>query len=308
VAQGWNTEDWVSPWAHHVADDRRFMHLLLPALAAYVVAGIWVSELSLPEKLIPSRALEPPALIDVLLEPKSLPEPKQEEPPPVLKAEPEPVPANKVPVEAVVPRESHPTASREAAEVDELLSFADDLADMRDAIAVGDLERSSRSLRNADAAQVERSRLGASGSAGGMAGIETSKLRYSSGAVSTQAVERRETTRVASNISADESSTRHSDTGRSEESIRKTMDRNKGAVFAVYNRALRKNPGLRGTLTVQMIIEPSGDVASVKVLSSELSDPNLDSKLLTRIRMIAFGAEDVIRTTLNYSFNFMPFR
>ena len=86
------------------------------------------------------------------------------------------------------------------------------------------------------------------------------------------------------------------------------MDRSKGSMYAVYNRALRSNPNLRGTVTVRMVIEPSGKVTSVKLISSELDDTMLEQKLLARIKMISFGAEDVARTTLNYSFDFLPYQ
>ena len=95
--------------------------------------------------------------------------------------------------------------------------------------------------------------------------------------------------------------------GRSDEDIRKIMDRNKGAIFSIYNRALRKDPMLAGKMTVQMVIEPSGEVSSVKLLASELDDPTLEQKLLARIRMMMFGEKSVMSTTLNYSFDFLPY-
>ena len=58
---------------------------------------------------------------------------------------------------------------------------------------------------------------------------------------------------------------------------------------------------------MQMVIEPSGQVSGVKLLASELGDPTLEQKLLARIRMIVFGAKSVMSTTLNYSFEFLPY-
>jgi protein TonB len=94
---------------------------------------------------------------------------------------------------------------------------------------------------------------------------------------------------------------------RSEEDIRKVMDKNKGAIDAIYNRALRKNPTLEGKVVFKMVIEPNGRVSSASIVSSELEDPALERKLLSRIRLINFGAADVTQTTLNYSFDFLPF-
>jgi hypothetical protein len=85
------------------------------------------------------------------------------------------------------------------------------------------------------------------------------------------------------------------------------MDDNKGAIFAIYNRALRKDPLLHGKLSFEMVIDPSGGVAHLKLVSSELSDPDLTSKILSRIRLINFGAEDVSSTRVNYSLDFLPY-
>jgi hypothetical protein len=55
-----------------------------------------------------------------------------------------------------------------------------------------------------------------------------------------------------------------------------------------------------------MVIEPSGEVSAVKLVSSELADNDLIAKILARIRLINFGAADVLRTRVNYSLDFLP--
>jgi protein TonB len=84
------------------------------------------------------------------------------------------------------------------------------------------------------------------------------------------------------------------------------MDRNKGAIFAIYNRALRSKPLLRGKLTIEMVIAADGSITTAVLLASDLGDSELESRLLTRIRMITFSAAAVAATTLNYSFEFLP--
>jgi outer membrane biosynthesis protein TonB len=93
---------------------------------------------------------------------------------------------------------------------------------------------------------------------------------------------------------------------RSEESIRKIFDRNKDSIFTTYQRALRKNPSLEGNFVVKLVIEPSGQVSSATVASSDLGDVALEKKLLSRIRLIDFGRASVSRTTVNYDFDFVP--
>src|SRR5690606_573739 len=46
--------------------------------------------------------------------------------------------------------------------------------------------------------------------------------------------------------------------GRSDESIRRVMDQNKGAIFAIYNRALRETPDLQGRFVFEMVIDARG--------------------------------------------------
>ena len=161
------------------------------------------------------------------------------------------------------------------------------------------------------AAKVERSII-AGAAKGGSGGISTSNLSRSTGG---PALSGREATQVESTIAAnaaeydgaaanDESARLG---GRSDDSIRRIMDRNKGAIFAIYNRALRRDPTLQGKLVFEMQIEPSGAISGVTLVSSELTDDDLTNKILARIRMIRFDAENVLATTVNYSFDFLPY-
>ncbi len=113
----------------------------------------------------------------------------------------------------------------------------------------------------------------------------------------------RATTRVQSTIATKVSEAGQSESarlgGRSDESIRRIMDANKGAIFAIYNRALRVDPQLRGKLVFEMVIDSAGSVVQITLVSSELSDAALASKILSRIRLINFGAEDVVNTRVN---------
>ncbi|MES2822746.1 MAG: hypothetical protein V4732_04020 [Pseudomonadota bacterium] len=57
---------------------------------------------------------------------------------------------------------------------------------------------------------------------------------------------------------------------------------------------------------MKIVIEPSSQVVDATIVSSELKDPELEAKLLQRIKLISFSASNVTRTTLNYSFDFLP--
>ena len=80
---------------------------------------------------------------------------------------------------------------------------------------------------------------------------------------------------------------------RSIEEIKLVFERNKGAIYAIYNRALREDPSLQGKVVLELKIAPSGQVTDLRVVSSELKAKELEAKLLARIRQFAFGAKDV---------------
>lgn len=96
------------------------------------------------------------------------------------------------------------------------------------------------------------------------------------------------------------------DKGRSLEEIQLVMDRNKGGLYAIYNRALRRNPALQGKVVLKLTIAPSGAITACEVVSSELRDPELERKVVARVKLINFGAKDVSAITLNYPIFFAP--
>lgn len=95
--------------------------------------------------------------------------------------------------------------------------------------------------------------------------------------------------------------------GRDVESIRQILDRNKGAFYTIYRRALRKDPSLEGKVELLIVVASDGSVSSCSIISSELNSPSLERKLLARVKLINFGEQNVGETSINYSFNFLPF-
>ncbi|HEY2978864.1 MAG TPA: AgmX/PglI C-terminal domain-containing protein [Burkholderiaceae bacterium] len=93
---------------------------------------------------------------------------------------------------------------------------------------------------------------------------------------------------------------------RSIEEIKLVFERNKGAIYALYNRALREDPSLQGKVVVELKIAPSGEVVDVKVLSSELKASELERKLLARIKQFDFGNKDVDVMVVSWPVDFLP--
>jgi periplasmic protein TonB len=93
---------------------------------------------------------------------------------------------------------------------------------------------------------------------------------------------------------------------RSLEDIKLVFERNKGAIYALYNRALRDDPTLEGKVVVRLTISPSGDVTACSVVSSSVKAPELEQKLVARIRTFDFGAKEVEQMTVTWPVDFLP--
>ena len=93
---------------------------------------------------------------------------------------------------------------------------------------------------------------------------------------------------------------------RSIEDVKLVFDRNKGSIYAIYNRALREEPSLQGKVVLELTIAPSGTVTAAHIVSSELHTPDLEGKLLARIRQFDFGGKDVEVMVVKWPVDFLP--
>jgi TonB family protein len=189
------------------------------------------------------------------------------------------------------------------------MPFAEDLADLVDqellekvaddrelTASVGEAERNERSMITSRA-----------GTASG--GINTASMSRNTGGTT---IAGRSTTRVESDIddiAPAAEATRSGTSGkasRSREEIELVFDRNKGAIFSLYNRALRNDPTLEGKLVLRLTIAPNGTVTACEVVSSELNDPDLEAKLVARVKLFRFEAKDVEAITTTKPIDFFP--
>lgn len=295
------------PWSPGSESEERFRKILRNCFIAYLVFGILIPLLPVAERDL-SRAPEiPDRVVRLIVEqPKPVPPPKVEpvvEPKPepkVAKVEPKPKP-EPVPVDRL-------KQARDKAQKSGLLAFTDDLADLRDDKAVTEIA-GARAVTGAvgEAARNERSLL-TSRVGKGSGGINTAAMSRNTGGAGLNA---RGTTQVRSAVASlasepDAAASSSGKAGRSREEIEMVFDQNKGAIYALYNRALRNNPALQGKLVLKLTIEPTGQVSDVQVVSSELGDDDLERKLVQRIRMFTFAAKDVPAVTTTKPIDFFP--
>lgn len=90
------------------------------------------------------------------------------------------------------------------------------------------------------------------------------------------------------------------------EEIKLVLEKNKGAIYAIYNRALREDPTLQGKVVLELKIAPAGNVIDCRIISSELKSPELEAKLLARVRQFDFGAKDVEQMNTTWPLDFLP--
>ncbi|MEL7450794.1 MAG: AgmX/PglI C-terminal domain-containing protein [Pseudomonadota bacterium] len=311
------------PWAAGALEDKRFRSILLWVTAVSMLLALVVPVLPVRDN---SRSAEPPPLPPRLarliierskpvppppppvVEPKKE-EPKAEEPKPVEKPKPKPEAKTPEPPPVEAPKPDRNKA-RERAQAAGVLALADELMDLRSEVSVAQLDRKPTIAAPGEAARVERALI-TTNAAATSGGINTASLSRNTGGAALAA---RETTRVesrvASNTQQAAEATRVSGdratASRSREEIEMVFDRNKSAIFALYNRALRRDPGLEGKIVLTITIEPDGSVSDCDIVSSDLNAPELESKLVRRVKMFRFEARDVATVTTTKPIDFFP--
>ena len=304
------------PWSISAEDERRFRKILIATMVLTIALGIAIPLLPVFKKPVEQEAELPPRVAKLIFEKRTEPKPKPKpvekkpEPKPEAKPEPKPLPKKAPPKVAEKQQPKQPPVdaleqARKKASTAGLLALQDSLADLRDQ-NVDELKGSTRlSNSGAEAKKTERALI-TSKVGTGSKGINTSAMSRDAGStqLSARTATEVKSTIVKTSLKKDPKAERNA--SRSQEDIQIVFDKHKGAIFNIYNRALRQNPGLEGKVVFQLTIAPSGQVTAISVVSSELGDQALESKLLARIKMINFGAKPVDSVTLTYPIDFLP--
>jgi TonB family protein len=290
------------PWEGDPEATARFRRLVLIGLALFVLLGLLIPLLHLPEPKESAVQAVPERLARIMVEEKPKPPPPPPPPkpvePPKPTTRPEPAPVDRV------------AEARKKAEKS-LDRLKDELADLRRDLAVEPAGQ-TKNLTGAVGAdsKAERSLI-ASKAGTGSAGVQsTSSSRgFGSGAGSlTGHTTTSVNSRVAA-IGAGGTATRSGNSGkasRSAEEISQVFDRNKGAIYALYSRALRDRPELQGKMVLEFTIAPTGEVTACRVVSSELGDAELERRIVARVKLIRFDARDVESMTTTKPLEFFP--
>jgi TonB family protein len=285
------------PWSPSEEMERRFRTILRNLGIAFLIVAVIMPFLPRHERVVNTDSL-PERVVQLVMEPPP-PPPPPPPPKPEKPVEKAPVSAKPVPV---------PVDPRVKASKSGLLANMDDLKALRDV----DLDKFAKNQPNTtdpgDVSVVQRNIITskAGGTSGGISAPTSSGLAAGSGSL-----RRIYTTQVKDpNLGASgQAATRAGGSGkasRSADEIALVFTKNKGAIDAMYARALRDNPALQGKVVIELTISPAGDITAARIVSTELNDAEFENKLLARIRLFKFDARDVATLTATKPIDFFP--
>src|SRR5277367_5216875 len=283
------------PWSPSEETERRFRTILRNlAIAASLIAVI-LPFLPRHEVITNTESL-PESVVQVVMEPPPPPPPP---PPPKPEKPIEKVPVEKVPV---------PVDPRVKASKSGLLANLDDLAALRQIDLDKFAKNQPKTTDPGDVSQVTRSLITSKvgGSSGGISAPTSSGLASGSGSLHGISTTQVKDPNLGAGGQAQTRSGGSGKASRSADEIALVFTRNKGAIDALYARALRDNPALQGKVVLELTISPSGDITAARIVSSDLGDKEFESKLLARIRLFKFEAKDVATLTATKPIDFFP--
>jgi TonB family protein len=290
-------------------------------LLLFLSAGVVLNAIKLPEIVQKNLVDISPRLAKLILEKQKIkPPPKKEKPKEVKKEEPKKKEKKKEKPKKKKPEKKKEVKKPDAKEVAKnsgLIALADELEDLRESFELDEALKLPQQNDGKQAAVVATSSdLLSANAQQSSGGIKTDTLNRT---IKTSELVQRKTTKVESKIEADATKLAKATTdkkqkqkgtatlaNRTNDEIERVFQKNKGSIFNLYNRALRKNPNLVGKVVIELTIAPSGQVTAAAVLSSELGDEALERKLLLKIKKFKFSKANVAAITVTYPIDFLP--
>lgn len=311
------------PWASSDSD-KLFKKILLAFLLAFFCLALPISYVVLPELTRAEKEALPPQLARVVLEQNIIP-PQPVVPP---KVEAERV-VEKIPEKteekkdvAVTPVEKNPV-NRNASAVntnrDEITARARDVAKKSGLLAVAneldDLQSTESIVNNVratattavsnDAATHKINAVVAATNQQGRV-IEQDDIVGQLNSTDLQARDKKASTAATEKVAATDSNVGRGKGERGSSDVGLVFNKNKAGLHSIYERERRKDSSLKGKIIFQLTIESSGKVTSVKILSSELNNPELEARMIARIKMFVFAPASEGTATINYPVEFIP--
>ena len=290
------------PWSPALAEERRFRLISAITLLLFIAFCLVMATIKVPPLGRGEAESIPPRLARLVIPEKPQPPPPPEPVKPEAEKKPEvPKPETKA---ETAPPPARVQAAREKAARSGLLALKSELSSLQKN-TLSDLLDAKPLTHSATQDSNPRSMITSAATAGS-GGINTTQFGRDAGETRLAA---RDTTQVESALAQAEDKNVKKDgrkTGRSTEQVKLVLDQNKGAIYALYHRALRADPSLQGKVVLEISIAPSGDVSECKVVSSEIKDEDLIRKLVARVKLFQFGAKAVDPAVFTWPIDFLP--
>jgi protein TonB len=282
------------PWSPSEEMERRFRTILRNLAIVFAIFAIAIPFLPRHQVVVNTESL-PERVVQLVMEPPPPPPPP---PPPKPEKPLEKAPVQPKPVVPVDPR----------VKAQKSLAVFDQLAALRDVDLDKFAKNQPKTTDPGDVSVVSRNIISSKvgGTSGGISGPTSSGLAAGSGSLRGIYTSQVKDPNMGTGGQA---ATRGGGSGkasRSADEIALVFTKNKGAIDAMYARALRDNPALQGKVVLELTIAPSGDITAARIVSSELNDKEFESKLLARIRLFKFDAKDVAMLTATKPIDFFP--
>ena len=323
------------PWDELPEHSNRARKINIIALVLAIICFVVIPFVKVPP--VPRTDVKVPERVARIMERKVELPPPPPKPPEVKKEEkkevkPEVKPEEKPKVEKPKPLEKEPVAKskedvKKAKEVaqKQISEVADALADLRDMQvdalnpATGGLQKdnggpagTSRNMLTSKAGAgsggVAYTGSASSGFGGGVAGGSGSKGNLNLGSKGTTNMQGKQIAAAGNGTGGEGGKTRgEGGVGkRSQEDIRRIFDQNGGRLNNAYQRALKDDPSMEGTIRLKLVVDPNGKVTSCEVASSDLNNSELEAKIVALVRGFNFGEDDVEVWKGTYPVNFYP--
>lgn len=293
----------VFPWSSTRNDDR-FIHIVKWVLITFIIIGLTIPWLPSPEVEKKQLKQISPRLAKLITQ-KRIQKPKIPKAKSAKKKTVKKKVKKKVKNKKIKKKQAK---SRKKAQQSGLMAMSRDIQDLQDMFNVSSLNdkkplRNSRSTKSSS----KSSSVLSSRAKRNSGGIDTSKLSKATG--NTQLSGRR-SSKVSSNLGNTASNiprrTQSGQNARGLEELTLIFDKYKGALEAIYVRALRRDPALQGKVVFELTINAAGKVIKCKIISSELDSKKLERRLVSRVKSFRFPQRNVATVTVTYPIDFLP--
>ncbi|MFW2374680.1 MAG: TonB family protein [Gammaproteobacteria bacterium] len=289
------------PWVES-ENDRRFKRILLVSVIIFSIIGIIVPFLPKTEIVKKDLKSVSPRIAQLVLEKK-----KQAPPPPPKVVEKKRKVIKKPKPQAKKDLTKKQQKAQKKAASTGLAALSNELFDLRESFDMAAFDDQPLKKSSDIGKETFDKNIISSKAAQDSGGINTRKLSRSTGG---SKLASRSTTNVKSSLGTKSRTTNKGSAGskhtRPEQEIAQVFQKNKGAIFSIYNRALRKDPSLQGKVILEITIAPNGSVVKCRILSSELNNTRLEKRLIARVKLFKFKAGNIKQITVKYPIDFLP--